>query len=245
PQIGPDATGVGWVYEYVLLYYGPYARALRTKLDRNQDGEVDPSEASAVGSLDREGIAGLFDMRPGFDHAEAVDFTFEDFDDDKDGSISSRELEVAANFPGVDLAKLRSLQDWFLRYELTAVSGVAEVASVGGFVKQYQVEVDPDRLNAFGISLAKVRSAIKRSNNDVGGRMIEMGETEFMVRGLGYIESVQDLQKVPLGIDAQHVPVLLRDVADVHIGPELRRGINDWNGQGDTAADEVVMRYGE
>ncbi|MEQ9497550.1 MAG: CusA/CzcA family heavy metal efflux RND transporter [Deltaproteobacteria bacterium] len=247
PQIGPDATGVGWVYEYALLDYGPYARELRKKLDANGDGEVDPSEARKVadGGLDHSDIAALFDMQPGFDHKEAVDFTFEDFDDDGDDWISPSELEVAANFPGVDLAKLRSLQDWFLRYELTAVKGVAEVASIGGFVKQYQVEVDPDRLNAFKIPISRVRTAIQRSNNDVGGRLIEMAETEYMVRGLGYLESVEDLEKVPLGVDEHHVPVLLRDVANIHLGPELRRGIVDWNGRGDTAAGVVVMRYGE
>lgn len=247
PQIGPDATGVGWVYEYVLLDYGPYASALRSKLDENGNGEVDPIEAqkAARDGLDREAMAEMFDMQPGFDHEEAVDFTFEDFDDDRDQHISPKELEVAANFPGVDLAKLRSLQDWFLRYELTAVKGVAEVASVGGFVKQYQVEVDPDRLNAFKIPISHVRMAIKRSNNDVGGRLIEMAETEYMVRGLGYLKSVEDLEKIPLGVDEHHVPVLLRDVANIHLGPELRRGLTDWNGQGDTAAGVVVMRYGE
>ena len=241
----PDATGVGWVYAYVLLDYGPHARALRKTLDKNGDGEVDPNEAARRGALDRNGVRALFEVQPGFDREVAVDFTFEDFDDDRDGRISPRELEVAANFPGLDLAELRSLQDWFLRYELTAVSGVSEVASVGGFVKQYQVEVDPDRLNAFGISLSTVKTAIQRSNNDVGGRMIEMAESELMVRGLGYIESVDDLEKVPLGVDEHHVPVLLRDVADVHIGPELRRGMIDWNGRGDSAAGIVVMRYGE
>ncbi len=247
PQIGPDATGVGWVYEYVLIDYGPYANALRKKLDRNGDDQIDAAEAkaSAPSPLDRKALAELFDMRPGFDHAEAVAFSFEDFDDDHDGHLSAQELQIAANFEGVDLAKLRSLQDWFLRYELTAVKGVAEVASVGGFVKQYQVEVDPDRLGAFGISLSQVKRAIQRSNNDVGGRLIEMAETEYMVRGLGYLESIEDLKKVPLGVDAHHVPILLKDVADIHLGPELRRGIIDWNGQGDTAAGVVIMRYGE
>ena len=247
PEIGPDATGVGWVYEYVLRDYGAYAEALRDRIDTDGNGQVDPNEAkdTAGVGLDRAGIAALFDMRPGFDHEEAVDFTFEDFDDDGDAAISAQELAVAANFAGVDLAQLRSLQDWFLRYELTAVAGVSEVASVGGFVKQYQVEVDPDKLNAYGITLQQVKHAIKRSNNDVGGRLIEMGETEFMVRGLGYVRSVSDLQQVPLAIDGQHVPVFLRDVADIHLGPELRRGLTDWNGEGDTAAGIVIMRFGE
>ena len=168
PQLGPDATGVGWIYEYVL------------------DGG------------DR-----------------------------------------------YDLQQLRSIQDWYLRYELASVPGVSEVASVGGFVKQYQVEVDPLKLQAYGIPLQKVRMAIQRSNNDVGGRLIEMGETEFMVRGLGYISSVADLEKVPLGLGPNNAPLLLKDVANIHLGPELRRGIADWNGQGETVGGVVIIRFGE
>jgi Cu(I)/Ag(I) efflux system membrane protein CusA/SilA len=168
PQLGPDATGVGWIYEYVL------------------DGG------------DR-----------------------------------------------YDLQQLRSIQDWYLRYELASVPGVSEVASVGGFVKQYQVEVDPLKLQAYGIPLQKVRMAIQRSNNDVGGRLIEMGETEFMVRGLGYIASVADLEKVPLGLGPNNAPILLKDVANIHLGPELRRGIADWNGQGETVGGVVLIRFGE
>jgi len=168
PTLGPDATGVGWVYEYALV--------------------------------------------------------------DKTGRH--------------DLAQLRSLQDWFLRYELTAVEGVSEVASIGGQVKQYQVVVHPDRLAAYGIPIQKVRMAIQRSNNDVGGRLVEMGETEFMVRGLGYIKTLDDLRDVPLASD-RGTPVLLRDVADVRLGPELRRGIADLDGQGDVAGGVVVMRFGE
>ena len=123
-----------------------------------------------------------------------------------------------------DLQQLRSIQDWFLRYELTSVPGVSEVASIGGFVKQYQVMVDPNKLLAYNIPLQKVRLAIQRSNNDVGGRLVEMGETEFMVRGLGYIQSIEDLEDIPLSSDAG-TPVLLRNVAQVTIGPELRRGL--------------------
>ena len=151
PTLGPDATGVGWVYEYIL------------ESDR------------------------------------------------------------------YDLSQLRSIQDWFLRYELTSVPGVAEVASVGGFVKQYQVIVDPNKLMAFNIPLQKLKMAIQRSNNDVGGRLIEMGETEFMVRGLGYIKSIDDLRNIPLGVDHRGTPILLRNIADVKIGPELRRGLADYN----------------
>jgi Cu(I)/Ag(I) efflux system membrane protein CusA/SilA len=168
PTLGPDATGVGWVYEYALV--------------------------------DRTGKH--------------------------------------------DLAQLRSIQDWFLRYELTAVDGVSEVASIGGFVKQYQVVVHPDKLAAYGIPIQKVRMAIQRSNNDVGGRLVEMAETEFMVRGLGYIRSLEDLRDIPLTSD-RGTPVFLRDVADVRIGPELRRGIADLNGEGDVAGGVVVMRFGE
>jgi copper/silver efflux system protein len=168
PSLGPDATGVGWVYEYVL-----------------------------------------------------------------DGGDK------------YDLQQLRSIQDWFLRYELTSVPGVAEVASIGGYVKQYQVEVDPNRLLAYDIPLSKVRQALTRSNSDVGGRLIEMGETEFMVRGLGYIKSIEDIENVPLGVDKSGTPILISNVANVHLGPELRRGLVEWNGEGEAVGGIVVMRYGE
>ncbi len=169
PSLGPDATGVGWVYEYALV--------------------------------------------------------------DRTGQY--------------DLAKLRSLQDWYLRYPLQTVPGVSEVASVGGFVKQYQVEVDPNVLSAYDIPLAKVRHAIQRSNQDVGGRLVEMAETEYMVRGLGYIHGIEDLKQVPVGVDAEGTPVRLEDVANVHLGPELRRGVAELDGQGEVAGGVVVMRYGE
>ncbi len=166
PALGPDATGVGWVYEYIL------------ESDRH------------------------------------------------------------------DLSQLRSIQDWYLRYELTSVPGVAEVASIGGFVKQYQVIVDPNKLVAFNIPLQKIRLAIQRSNNDVGGRLVEMGETEFMVRGLGYIKNINDIENISLGVDQRGTPILLRDLAVVKIGPELRRGLADSNGTGEVVGGIVVMRYG-
>jgi Cu(I)/Ag(I) efflux system membrane protein CusA/SilA len=169
PTLGPDATGVGWIYEYALV--------------------------------DRSGRH--------------------------------------------DLAQLRSIQDWYLRYPLQTVPGVAEVASVGGFVKQYQVEVDPNALQAYQIPLSTVITAIKRSNNDVGGRLLEMGETEYMVRGLGYIKSIADLRTIPVGVDANGTPVRLQDVARVQIGPELRRGLVELNGEGEVAAGVVIMRFGE
>ena len=144
-----------------------------------------------------------------------------------------------------DLAQLRSIQDWFLRYELASVPGVSEVASIGGFVKQYQIVVDPNKLRAYNIPIQKIRMAIKRSNADVGGRLVEMGETEFMVRGLGYIKSIEDLNNVPLGVDQRGIPILLRNVATVRIGPELRRGIADYNGDGEVVGGVIVMRFGE
>ena len=168
PALGPDATGVGWVFEYVL----------------NSDNRH-------------------------------------------------------------DLQQLRSIQDWFLRYELMSVPGVAEVASVGGYVKQYQVEVDPNKLLAYNVPLSKVRTALQRSNSDVGGRLIEMGETEFMVRGLGYIQSIEDVENTPVGVDENGTPILIRNIAHVHLGPELRRGLIDWNGEGEAVGGIVVMRYGE
>jgi len=169
PALGPDATGVGWVYEYALV--------------------------------------------------------------DKTGKH--------------DLAQLRSIQDWYLRYPLQTVPGVSEVASVGGYVKQYQVEVDPNALLAYGIPLAKVKQAIQRSNNDVGGRLIEMAETEYMVRGLGYIHSIDDINSIPLGVDVNGTPIRLKDVAHVHLGPELRRGLVELDGEGEVAAGVVIMRFGE
>jgi Cu(I)/Ag(I) efflux system membrane protein CusA/SilA len=144
-----------------------------------------------------------------------------------------------------NLQELRSLQDWFLRYELVSVEGVAEVASVGGYVKQYQVTVDPVKLQAYNLPLSKIKRAIQRSNIDVGGRLIEMSEVEYMVRGLGYIESKRDLEKVPLGVSSSGTPILLRDVADVSLGPELRRGLVDLNGEGEVAGGIIVMRLGE
>jgi len=169
PTLGPDATGVGWVYEYALV--------------------------------------------------------------DKTGKH--------------DLAQLRSLQDWYLRYPLQTVDGVAEVASVGGYVKQYQIEVDPNALLRYNIALSKIKMAIKTSNKDVGGRLVEMAETEYMVRGLGYIKGIDDLNSIPVGVDADGTPIRLQDVAHVHIGPELRRGVVDLNGEGEVAGGVVIMRFGE
>ena len=169
PTLGPDATGVGWVYEYALI--------------------------------DRSGTH--------------------------------------------DLSQLRSLQDWYLRYELQSLPGVAEVASLGGFIKQYQIEVDPTRLAAYGIGIERIREAVARSNNDVGGRVIEMGESEFMVRGLGYIKSIADIENVVLSSGTRGVPVRVADVGRVVIGPDLRRGIAELDGEGEVVGAIIVMRSGK
>jgi Cu(I)/Ag(I) efflux system membrane protein CusA/SilA len=168
PQLGPDATGLGWVYQYAL----------------NSDKR--------------------------------------------------------------DLQQLRSIQDYFLKYELSSIQGVAEVASIGGYVKQYQVNLDPNKLASYNIPLQKVKMAIKQSNNDVGGRLLEISEMEFMVRALGYIKSKEDLENIAIGVSPNSgSPIYLKDVATIDIGPELRRGLADWNGEGETVGGIIVIRYGE
>ena len=144
-----------------------------------------------------------------------------------------------------DLAQLRSIQDWFLRYELQTVPGVAEVATVGGMVRQYQVVVDPDRLSAFGVTLAMVRQAIERGNREIGASVIEMAEAEYMVRATGYLGGIEDLAAVPLGVRPSGVPILLSDVAELRVGPQMRRGIADLDGEGEVVGGIVVMRSGE
>ncbi len=143
-----------------------------------------------------------------------------------------------------DLSQLRSIQDWYLKYGLTGVPGVAEVASIGGFVKQYQVTVDPDKLRAYNIPISKVRTAIERSNNDVGGRLLEVSEKEFMIRGLGYVSSLKDLDETAVGVDRNGTPILVKDIGSAQYGPEIRRGLAEWNGQGEIAGGIVVVRYG-
>lgn len=169
PTLGPDATGVGWVFQYALV--------------------------------------------------------------DKSGNTN--------------LAELRSLQDFTLRYWLESVEGVAEVASVGGFVKEYQINIDPNKLAAYGISLQKVAQQIRRSNNDVGGRVLEIAGHEHFIRGQGYIQSRQDIEKISLGLGKTGTPITLRDVAQVSLGPAMRRGIAELDGEGETVGGIVIMRYGE
>ncbi|MBL4582933.1 MAG: efflux RND transporter permease subunit [Gammaproteobacteria bacterium] len=169
PQLGPDATGVGWVYLYALT--------------------------------DRTG-----------QH---------------------------------DLGQLRSIQDWFLKYELQTVPGVAEVSSIGGMVKQYQIQVDPEKLRAFGIPLSHIQMAIRQGNLESGASVVEMAEAEYMVLVDGYVSSLDDLNNIPLGMNQNGTPLLLKDIADINLGPQLRRGIAELNGEGETVGGIIIMRFGE
>ncbi|HEY7411457.1 MAG TPA: efflux RND transporter permease subunit [Vicinamibacteria bacterium] len=143
------------------------------------------------------------------------------------------------------LADLRTLQDWSLRYRVQSVPGVAEVASIGGFVQQYQVTVDPNRLKAYGLGITEVAEAVRASNDEVGGRLLEFSGREFMVRGRGYVKSIADLEQVVLATDERGTPVLVRDVGHVALGPDLRRGVADLDGGGDVVGGIVIMRHGE
>ncbi len=264
PQLGPDATGVGWVYEYTLTDFSPRAEVLRTKLDKDGDGQVSdaelprPLDQVEFNSQERQvytdsQLGELFQVNepvgpdsPAEFMEDSLHFLVEAFDRDADERISRAELSRAANFRGMDLSQLRSLQDWTLRYDLMSLQGVSEVASVGGFVRQYQVEADPEKMRAFGVSLTQIRKAIKASNQDVGGRLIEMAENEYMVRGRGYISSVEDLETIPVGMDPEtHTPILLAQVARIQIGPEVRRGVVEMNGQGEVVTGIVLLRFGE
>lgn len=144
-----------------------------------------------------------------------------------------------------DLAQLRSIQDWFLKYELQTVEGVSEVATIGGMVKQYQVVVNPNRLRAYNIPLQKVKMAIKRGNQETGGRVIEMAEAEYMVRASGYIDEIADLEAIPVALAENGTPILLKDIAEIRMGPELRRGIGELNGEGEAVGGVIIMRWGE
>ncbi|MEI8014692.1 MAG: CusA/CzcA family heavy metal efflux RND transporter [Nitrospira sp.] len=169
PTLGPDATGVGWVYQYAL---------------------VDESGAH-------------------------------------------------------DLAQLRSLQDWYLRYQLESVPGVAEVSAVGGFVKQYQIEVDPNTLAAYRLPIKTIIEAVRNSNAEVSGRVLEMAGTEYIIRGRGYLRSIEDIELIPVGTDGRGTPILIRDIAHVQIGPDQRRGIAELDGKGQVVGGIVIMRAGE
>jgi Cu(I)/Ag(I) efflux system membrane protein CusA/SilA len=143
------------------------------------------------------------------------------------------------------LAELRSLQDWFLRYQLRSVPGVAEVAPLSGFVRQYQVNIDPNKLQAYNIPIMKVVDAVRIGNNDVGGRLIELSGAEYMVRGRGYAKSAMEIGSIVLAASQGGIPIRVQDVGQVVLGPDIRRGIADWNGQGDVVTGIVIMRQGE
>ncbi len=144
-----------------------------------------------------------------------------------------------------DISQLRSLQDWFLKYELQTVPGVSEVAVLGGMVKQYQVKIDPDKLRAFGIPLSLISTAIKQGNQEIGASVIEMAEAEYMVRVTGYLENKEDIGNIPLGVNNNGTPLLLKDIAQIEVGPQMRRGVAELNGEGEVVGGIVVMRYGE
>src|SRR3974390_1052996 len=144
-----------------------------------------------------------------------------------------------------DLAQLRSIEAWFLRSQVNSVRGVAEVVPLGGFVRQYQVNVDPVKLQAYHIPVEKVVEAVRAGNNDGGGRLVEFSGAEYMVRGRGYAQSTQDIGNIALNASAEGVPVRVKDVGQVELGPDIRRGIADWNGTGDAVSGIVVMRQGE
>src|SRR6185437_10402954 len=141
------------------------------------------------------------------------------------------------------LADLRSLQDWYVRYQLETVPGVAEIASIGGFVRQYQVQLDPVKLRAYNIPLATVIDRIRASTNEVGGRLLELGGAEYMIRGLGYFRSLDDLADVPVA-SKSGTPVLVRNLGTVEFGPDIRRGVAEWQGEGEAVGGIVVMRFG-
>ncbi len=225
PKLGPDATGVGWVYQYVL-YPGWYC-ATHPKGIWRDENEGETHWYANVDEAPAERRTHLTRVRA-FEQPGACPL---------DGS----EL-LSAN---QDLAQLRSLQDWYLRYPLTAVEGVAEVAPIGGFVRQYQVVLDPQRLQAFGIPLERIVGAIKRSNNDVGGSVIELAENEYMVRSRGYLRGLEDLAKVPVGLGEGGTPIALGEVATLEIGGEARRGVGELDGRGEAVGGVVISRFGE
>ncbi len=247
PQLGPDATGVGWIFQYVLTT-GPYCPKHPEGLWHDPGTDRYYANPDDVAEPDRSRLV-LQRTFPGLSKCPL------------DGSPLVQ--------PKLDLSDLRGLQDWYLRFELTAVDGVSEVAPIGGFVKQYQVVVDPVKLRAYNIPLQKVRTAIQRSNADVGGRLIEQSETEYMVRGLGYLgalnpeekaqaaqdglrledvrsqRALEELEGIALGVNDNGSPIRLTDVAEVRLGPDIRRGIAEWNGEGEAVGGIVIMRFGE
>ena len=223
PKLGPDATGVGWVYQYVL-YPGHYCPQHPRGIWHDQDEErwyAAPEEAPQARRSKLERVRGF--ERPGRCPLDDTDL------------VSS----------GHDLASLRSLQDWYLRYPLTSVEGVAEVAPIGGYVRQYQVVLDRTRLQALNLSVTEIAEAIERSNNDVGGSVVEMAEHEYMVRSRAYLRGLDDLANVVVMVGEAGTPVLLGDVATLEIAGEARRGVGEYNGEGEAVGGVIIARFGE
>ncbi|MFN2377341.1 MAG: efflux RND transporter permease subunit [Candidatus Binatia bacterium] len=226
PKLGPDATGVGWVYQYVL-YPGYYCAEHPRGIWRERgSSEAGPWYASTAEAPE--------DVRSRLERVRA-------FEKPGDCPLGGKPLVAA----GYDLAGLRSLQDWYLRYPLTAVEGVSEVATIGGFVRQYQVVLDPLRLQAFELSVSDIAEALQRSNNDVGGSVVEMSEHEYMVRSRGYLKGVADIADVPVGVGERGTPILLGEVAAIEVGGEARRGVGEYNGTGEAVGAVVIARFGE
>lgn len=144
-----------------------------------------------------------------------------------------------------DLSELTSLQDWFLKYELQTVDGVSEIATVGGMVKQYQVQIDPAKLRAYDLTLQQINMAIQAGNQEAGASVVEVAEAEHMVRATGYVSDVEDLKNLPLKVTAKGTPLLLGDIADINLGPQMRRGISELDGKGEAVGGVIVMRFGE
>ena len=222
PKLGPDATGVGWVYQYMLYpgYYSPEHPNGIWHDEANDKWYADPGDAPAKRK------SALVKVRA--------------FEKPGNSPLDGKPL-VSSN---QDLASLRSLQDWYLHYQLTAVPNVAEVAPIGGFVKEYQVVLKPEQLLAYKLSVGTIMTAIQRSNNDVGGSVIELSENEYMVRSRGYLQGLKDLADVPVGIGMEGTPIMLSDVATLQIAGEERRGVGEWNGEGEAVGGVVIARFG-
>ena len=222
PKLGPDATGVGWVYQYVLYpgFYSPdHPKGLW------HDVSNDRWYASTADAPEN--------IRKNLTYARAWEQPGTD-------PLTGSALVSA----GLDLSQLRSLQDWSVRFPLTSVEDVSEVASVGGYVKQYQVVLDPQKLQAFQISTREIIDSIGRSNNDVGGSVVELSEHEYMVRSRGYLQGLEDLSKIPLKVGKNGAPVMLGEVATLQIGGEARRGVSELNGTGEAVGGIVIARFG-
>src|SRR5258706_1733626 len=223
PKLGPDATGVGWVYQYALYpgWYSPDHPQGLWRDEREQRWYAKPEDAPAERRAELVRVRG--------------------FEEPGQCPLSGKPLVSS----GQDLASLRSLQDWYMRLPLASVPGVAEVAPIGGFVRQYQVVLDPERLRALAIPLTDVVLAVERSNQDIGGSVVERSETEFMVRSRGYVQGVADLERVVVGRGAGDVPVLLRDLGRIEVGGEARRGVSELDGRGEAVGGVVIARFGE